>query len=776
MQTLFQALAETTTISSGAAFRVERTVAEELSRAAAHARIIQERDPHPVESGTVRVAVEPDPRRWKDIHPDLAGEKPWMMVRAAGGIEILASAPHLLYYLLTFVTGDWKDVPREEFRGGRIIRPTFGAVRPVYDLYLTQHARTIRGFSREEHIRNLARLGLSHVEVNGLAFPVPVEQGPEGEVLHRFYTYCPALDQFVSSRLNRGIYDSDYLQANLNLLRTNALLAEKYGLSPGLLCFEPRSVPDRLLEKYPMLRGARVDHPFRSFHPRYNLSVAHPAVLAHYAEMMENLMREVPAISYLSIWSNDSGSGFEYTNSLYVGRNGGGYVIREWKGDTEIAEAAAKNILRFMKTLRDGGRKVNPAFRTILRLEPFWTEYDYLWEGLEEGVDVEVSSLLSKGWSLAYKHPKYEEVREIHWTAAHNHFSEAERPLMAKLREKGSSADIYFCPGTLTNHEPILGIPFPRLVHEKLADMARSGVERACYCGSAASPNILLHDINAEVVRAFQADAGMDLGSFLRKKATEWIGPELAGDLLAAWELSEEAFRSFPIPIMIYSAWGVWYRLFIRPIVPNIEAIPEKDRAYYEEFLLSTPHNRARVDFRYDVGFDLLEPAHAEFCLGVMERDLFPAMDRVLGLVVGMKERATTAKEASCVTELYERMLALRCWYRTQRNVTAWVAGVHGYLESKDPAVRARSRKLLREMVTDEIRNTKELLALWETSVTNWMIVSDTGETTFIYYRNMGEHLRRKIELMRGHEDDEPSLDPGFQWRVPGLEQGEVKL
>ena len=76
---------------------------------------------------------------------------------------------------------------------------------------------------------------------------------------------------------------------------------------------------------------------------------------------------------------------------------------------------------------------------------------------------------------------------------------------------------------------------------------------------------------------------------------------------------------------------------------------------------------------------------------------------------------------------------------------------------------------MLKEMVLDEIDNTKELLALWENSTTNWMILSAVGETTFIYYKNFGEQLKRKIALMKGHENDEPYVDPNFQWRVPGF-------
>jgi len=771
MPTIVEALSQAKTIVTTSTAQVEQTVAQELLTILGGRAEIKHSSGLSAPAGSVRLAVVQEKTKWASVHPALDSPKEWMMVRAksGNGIELLASRPHLLYYLYTLLTENWKGLDVGEFAKGKITHPTFKNLRPVYDLFLTQHARTVRNFNREEHVHNLARMGFSHIEANGLAFAVPFERGPQGELLHRFYTYCPSLDQFVSSKLNKGTYDDDYLQANLNFLKTNAELGQKYGLTPGLVCFEPRSVPDNLLQKYPMLRGARVDHPIRSWHPRYNLSIAHPVVRDHYAELLEKIVAEVPSLEYISIWSNDSGAGFEYTSSLYVGRNGGGYVIREWKGDTEIAESAANNLIRFLQVLRDAGRKVNPKFRTLIRLEPFWAEHEYIWKQLGDGLDVEVSSLMTKGWKLAYQHPKYKEAREIHGTALHSQFVDAEKPIIEELRKKKSEADVYFSPGTIWNHEPLIGIPFPALVYDKLKDLAKQGVTTPCYNGSATPPSFAPYNINQEVMRAFQADGKLDLDAFLHQKAAEWIGDELAADLVKIWKHSDEAYRSFPLPIWIYSSWSVWYRLSTRPIVPNIEAISEKDRSYYEQFLLATSHNRCRVDFRYDVGFDLVDPAHAHHCLGLINRDLFPQMEAALKLLKSMKARAKTDAAQACVQDTLDRMQALYCWYRTQRNVTAWVAGVHSYLETTNKKVKKDSRSLLREMVLDEIENTRDLLKLWETSKTNWIILSSVGETTFIYYKNFGEQLKRKIALMKGHENDEPYVDPDFQWRVPGF-------
>lgn len=758
-----------TTVS--ASVKVERTVAGAMLAFAPSARKMEHSDIGGIEIPHIRIGVLSEKSLLDKFGVATAATERWGFVRIDehSNVEIYASVPNLLYFVFSRLTEDWVEGDVNGFRSGRFLYPTFKKQRPVYDLFLTQHARSVEGFDRPSYFRTLARLGFTDAEVNGLAFPVPLGKGPKDEVYVRFYTYCPSLDQFVSSKLNAGTYDDEYLQANLNYLRTNAQLAEEYGLTPGIVCFEPRSVPESLLQRYPMLRGARVDHPMRSFEPRYNLSLAHPVVRDHYAEMMSNLMKAVPNLGFMSIWSNDSGAGFEYTNSLYVGRNGGGYLVREWLGDTEIEAAAAKNIVRFMKLLRDAARATNPEFRVLLRMEPFWVEHEHILKGLEGGLGLEVSSLQGRGWGLSYQHPKFNEQVQIHTTALHNRFSEKEKPLLDGLTERGISADVVSAPGIIWNHEPLIGIPFPYLVFDKLADMRRNGVNNAGLLGGAVPEEFAPYNINQELVRAFQADGQLNLGDFLVRKAGEWAG-EAAPAALEVWRNIDEAVRSFPIPIWIYAAWGVWYRLAVRPIVPNIDAIPEHERRYYERFLLATPHNRCRVDFRYDVGFDLLAPSKAWRAFEFMDKNVLPPIDESLRVILEAQEAMGVRNTFELLADLKDRIRALRSWMITQRNVTAWVAGVHTYLESSEDDLKAESRELLRQVVLSEIQNAQDLLDLWNTSDRRWLIISDVGETTFVYYRNFGALLAKKIELMRGHENDVPYVDPQYQWKLTGFD------
>ena len=245
-------------------------------------------------------------------------DKPWAYFRISprGGGELVVSHANLLYAYIHKIIDECATEPVAAFEQGKFYQAAFRWHRPIYDYLLTQVWRTARNFDPHAHIRDIAKAGYTHLEVNGLAQPIPFEEPIPGEFYSQFYSYCIALDQYVYSELNKGMYPVEYLTANLNLLKEYSQIGQKYGLSPGLLCFEPRSVPEKLLQKFPTLRGARVDHPLRSRKPRYTLSHAHPRVQAHYAEMIGKLLHAVPELAFMSIWSNDSGAGFEYTRSL----------------------------------------------------------------------------------------------------------------------------------------------------------------------------------------------------------------------------------------------------------------------------------------------------------------------------------------------------------------------------------------------------------------------------------------------------------------------------
>ena len=489
--------------------------------------------------------------------------------------------------------------------------PAFAWNRSCYDLFLTQEGRIQHGLDPETYVRQLAACGIHPRRGQRPRLPDgPRDAGPRARS-----TRCstPTARPSISSStrpLNKGLYPFYYLSANLAVLKRNAALARKYGLVPGLLSFEPRSVPEEFFARYPMLRGARVDHPFRSFRPRYTMTLTHPRVREHYAEMITALLREVPDLGFLTVWTNDSGSGFEHTKSLYVGRNGGAYMIREWKDDAEIAKTAGAHAVRFFGLLRDAARAVNPDFRVITRLESFYGEHDTVWAGLGDGVDVETTSLIARGWEMPYRHPRYPDSSAINGGSVYQlEFAERERELGADLRRRGAAAHFYFSAGPHQMFAPLLGVPYPTLTWRRLKLLHDNGVTTLAKVGGTCPPELVPFNVNHEILRRFQFDPAHGHRRGHRAIAAGWAGAAFAPVLQKAWSLAEEAILAFPNISTLYSTIGfTWYRLWARPFVPNIEAIPPGERAYYEDFMCTTPHNPNNVDLSRDVLFPL---AHA---------------------------------------------------------------------------------------------------------------------------------------------------------------------
>lgn len=697
------------------------------------------------------------------------GEGPWayFQMKEDGSGELVVSHANLLYAYTRRLIEDWISQPVATFEGGKYYSAAFKWHRPLYDYLLTQTWRTARLVNPEDHIRELARSGYTHVEVNGLAMPVPFERNISGEYYSQFYSYCFALDQYVYSELNKGIYPVEYLTANLNLLKRYSDLGRRYGLEPGLLCFEPRTVPEKLFDKYPTLRGARVDHPFRSRLPRYTLTIAHPLVQAHYREMMQKLLSEVPDLSYMSIWSNDSGAGFEYTSSLYVGRNGGPYLIREWRTHEQIAEVAGKNVVLYMKILKEAADEMNPNFRVALRLEPFKVEHDVIIDNLEDRLDIEVPSLLVRGYDLPYEHDKYPDISGVAGSVQHIKMVKQERDLIEERKKQGVASHLVYTHGNGYNFEPLVGLPFPWLLHQKLQAMLDRGVSYAANLGGFTPSSLAPYHINQEVFRGFMLDRSVNVDDVINQKAIQWVGEGSAAVLVETWQQVETAVRWLP-PLPLYSHFGfVWLRIWVRPIIPDLHAIPEGERRYYEDYLVSSANNTNLVDLGRDVLFDLITQEYgAQFVKRVDENVLGRLSDAIEVAGGVAKDESLTKETRKVFADQRDRIYALRSWVKCLRSVAAWVAGVYGYLSSRSEEKKTDWNLYLQDMIDKDIENTHDLHRLWETSTTQFMVVSKSGETSFIYGENFGELLQKKIKLMETYRHVQPRIDSEIMWRT----------
>jgi hypothetical protein len=713
---------------SPSALPVERTVAERLSLFAARQARVEVQPGDAAVPGTFRIAVT-------GMLHGAPRQGSWMFFRVErdGSGEMLASDAHWLFSLCTMIMEEWGGRDGAEFPEGILTVPSFPWLRNLSD-FLVGSLRGAEHFEREKYIRQLARQGFSHVTINGLGVERPFESGPPGDVYSWFYDYSPDLDQFVDSDLLCGYYPADYLQANLNFLIENARLARTYGLTPGLHINSPRSMPEEFWHRYGFLRGARVDHPRETVRPRYTLAMSHPAVQKHYRELVHKIMQEVPELGFMHVWTNDSGAGFEFVSSLYAGRNGGPYLIREWKNEEEITRKAAANVMTYYRLLRDEGRRVNPAFRLVCDLGPFYTERRHLLPELGEGIDVGEFAFFMDPDGTTYSQQALRPDVLVH----------------AKV-EAGS-----------TN---VIGMPFPRLLYERLQQTRSRG---GAVLSGANPESLAPFDINNEVLRSAQLFPSRTIDEVLHDNAVLLVGPEHARDLIEVWDLADNAVRAYPQDIPCSTFGFPWFRFWVRPFVPDIDAINEKERDYYERFLLATFNNPARVDFNNDMMWNFLSVDESRLRKERVDEAVIPPLDEAVGRCEHALDHLPPASpERAVFHDLHDRLVAMLCFYTTMRNSVAWTESVHGYVEATTEDGKRKYRDLCRTMVDHELHNAQRLLHLWEESDVPFMPVSRTGESLHIYGRNFGELLKQKIKLMEQHRLDEPRIDPDYMWRMP---------
>ncbi len=694
----------------------------------------------------------------------------WMWLRLAddGTGEICATHGSFLYAAVRLLAEGVQDFTREKLARGLWLPASFGWHRPHWDACYTQYWRSARNFDPDRYAASLAEAGFTHIEVNGLQSHMPFEDGVAWEYYPQFYTYAPGFNHFVDTPLTKGLWPSLYLDANLNHLRKLADTGRRYGLKPGVCMFEPRTMPERFFAKYPTLRGARVDHPFRSRLPRYTMAQDHPIVQRHYREALQKVMRAVPDLSYMSVWTNDSGAGFEHTASLYVGRNGGPYMIREWRNHDKVAQAAGESICRYLRNLQTAAAEINPAFDVILRIEPFKVEHEHIKKGMGGNVTWEAPSLLVRGYHVPYSHPKYPENQAVAGSIFHTQMDPTEKDTLAQSRAAGVDPVLHYSASGVMNHEPLLGLPFPRLIHTKLTAVRETGLGRISALGGLTNTAKAPYWPNPIAIRAAQFFPEKPIDQVLAEFATRLVGQTHAQTLTAAWTEFEEALSWQPL-VGLYCAFGFcWQRTWDRPFVPDIEAVPAAERDYYERHGCFQHNNPGLNDLGKDVLFDLITKDSGAKMASDMDTHVIARLQKLIASLQKTID-AANGDAKTVFTDLRDRVRAYRHWVTSLRNVCAWCECVYGYLDAPDQATKDACEKKLQAAIDLELANIRGLIELLETSPHEVLVLSVVGESTFLYGENLVEHLKTKLVLTEKYRHAKPRIDKNIYWRpIPG--------
>lgn len=641
-------------------------------------------------------------------------------------------------------------------------QPTFKTFGNIFDDYACGFNRTADNFDLETHIRDTARTGIQNFEVNRIFEAIPVQVKERRAWRDKYQWWCfysPALDMFVESKLNRGTYPDSMLAGNRAEMRKTAAIARKYGMKPSVQLFEPRHWPERLYEKHPELRGQRVDLATYSGDAEYAPDVNHPLVRRHYEEMAENLVREVPDLDLIEIWTNDSCAGIAWSKRLFMGPNG---PIEARK------KPVAESVVSLLTSIRNGARKVNPKVRVSINLGWFIdhrTGSDPLAEPKEIlkalPADFEVSCTFSINARNSRAKSMVLSSELLDWSR-----QQLGREIQVQLEEVSN-------PWKPIG--PLQGIPYPEtaaamleLVKAKKTDsfILRGGLTTAAFV-----PNF----INNEVIRSFQYDGDkFNLEGLLSDRAKSWTGtPAEAALLRKIWAAGDDIFRHYENrgthwTSAFFISGRTLFRHLISPLVPNAYLLEYEDTAYYRPM-------EFHVGETDPSWFDVSYYGYGQVVPDEMMRDLVRRLDILLA-----KSNALLAtigefkgEKGEAVRDLAARFLVFRHMTATDRALFAHQVAIHAYLKAK-PADRPALRSKIREVELGELENVRGFVKALDAH--HKVIIPETSgeDNVYVIRAPLTHQLKQKLRVMAKHLDDEPGpvIDDNFVKAATLLEAG----
>ncbi len=656
------------------------------------------------------------------------GETPDGSVAAAGNdtFSIIHAALEMQDHLR------WGSKPAKNFR-----TPTFRRFDNIFDDYAVGFNRTADNFDLETHIRDTARTGLQTFEVNRLFEAIPIQVKTRRAYRDKYQWWCfysATFDMFVESTLNRGSYPDEMLRGNLAELKKCVKLVRKYGMKPVIQVFEPRVWPETLFDKYPELRGARVDLATYSGEAEYGPDVNHPLVKQHYRELAENLLKEVPDLDLIEVWSNDSNAGVAWSNRLYMGPNGP-IFSRE--------KPVEESVISLLSAIRDGAHKVNPDCRIGIDLS--WFFGGRIPEGADRLAEAKtILKALPPEFDAAATQGTSRDTGELHAEFA----DWARKELKREIRILSQEVSNPWKPVG-----PFQGLPYPAAAADKLNALKARNTLDFTNRGGLTTATFVPNFINNEVIRSFQYDGDkFDLEKLLAHRAEAWTDtPEQAALLRKLWAAGDDIYRNYDNSGIVWTSHffvsgRTLFRHLVSPLVPNPYLLDYEDTAYYRpmEFHVgeSDPSwfDISYYGFGQRIADDMMKDLARR--LGI----LIAKTDAMLKLGEGVKDPGAAAKD------ILGRMKVFRCMLETDRLAFLHQEAVHRYLKSGDAKVRAE----IRGYELAEIENVKRFIDAL--NAFDGVVIPETSgeDNVYVIRAPITHQLKQKLRVMQKHLNDEP--------------------
>jgi hypothetical protein len=168
----------------------------------------------------------------------------------------------------------------------------------------------------------LKRHGAVQIDIGVLASKAMFEMPPAWSAWHEYAIFNANISKFFPHPKIALYIPADWVAKNRELLLAKAAILRELGLEAALSSNDTLYLPEGFFEKYPHLRGPRVDHPRRSVREEFTYCVDLAETREIIESMVAEMRRRVPELRTILLHTNDSGTGLCWADQQYSGPNG----------------------------------------------------------------------------------------------------------------------------------------------------------------------------------------------------------------------------------------------------------------------------------------------------------------------------------------------------------------------------------------------------------------------------------------------------------------------
>ncbi len=525
---------------------------------------------------------------------------------------------------------------------------------------------------------------------------------------HEYASYNRSVAAFFPDKKLIPFIPAEFVSKNRQLLLYKAGVIRELGLSAYFRSNEPRFLPEAFFDKYPHLRGPRVDHPRRSVKKEYAPCFHQPETIEMYRNMVDQLFKNVPEIHTFYFSMNDAGSGFCWGDWLYSGPNG--------PADCKSINKS-ECVLSMLKVYKDGakqtGHDIDISFRGMFTDE----ELDDLVPKLPENCFAENRNTQPvKGISTLFAYPVRGIINPL-------------EILRTLGRRTGSGTERYFlnfCSSYSRGHENIETI-------EKVVDIVESHLK---------------NPVGEGEINALQS---------LKELCIKWAGNESADLLYDAFVNLDRILKETGAGLQGLSPlyWGVSARHITRPLVFAPQRLTPEEEKHFLPHIFNISIDEARNDYMDIHGGNRELPA-----------------DAVDNLVNGLRRVYTSigkiqnAPEQQYLNNLVKSLRLYACVIKScgnfndaqiirNRNKEILAGPVHR--PNKIPTWTGDQDLLtFNEIMRDELDNTQDMIDILEDGGMELICYAKPPfpEDTFILGPELIDQLKKKRKIMLAHWTD----------------------